>query len=480
MDLTKLKFFANSDSPTLEFETRYDFGDEESSFMNKPRSGLWASPIEVDEIGCSTEWMRWCDLNGQKYPPGGFAFTVRESARVLDLDQPEAMETLMEYAREIPFGDSMKPVMCVDWIEVARDYDAICASHDTIREHYFSESGSAIGAGQLSSWIVGSICLFDVSCIDKWDHLPDTRDLHNIENNNHKLTRKAPSISEAAPAESVVDRWKPPKRKKKAETEKAAGSAAAPEGDGKGDEGEGDSTRGAGGAGDGNDNAGSGESRTHDENAPEKGGGRSDGGIDGENAAAEAGTETGQRDEAGESGRSGKTPEAPTEDADGKPLSADGRKRVERVSRAVRSVDKATQSTDRQGRRLKYGEIAERVESAWPEMREAWNGLVEDGETAEKLGVGMEIVRYIDEAEDAVDGFGGGGGPKDGYPLKKFRRAWAKFRKLWKEALRGLKIVREPRGGSRFPGRDAEAIGEPLEVDAVVEDYEQELDMGPY
>ena len=112
-------------------------------FLNKPRGGLWASPV-----GAARGWCDWVKDN-EFYPrrlERSFEFELSENARVLELT-PEnvwhlplvkgAPDWIIERSELRPFG----MIMGIDFEALAREWDVLECSLTEYPELYWSLYG---------------------------------------------------------------------------------------------------------------------------------------------------------------------------------------------------------------------------------------------------------------------------------------------------------------------------------------------------
>lgn len=111
--------------------------------MNKPRGGLWASPVEAKR-----GWFDWV-MNNDFYPERlkrSFEFELSQNARVLELTpdnvwtlplQNDAEKWMIDRSEVRPFG----MVMGVDFEALAQEYDVLECSLSEYPSLYWSLYG---------------------------------------------------------------------------------------------------------------------------------------------------------------------------------------------------------------------------------------------------------------------------------------------------------------------------------------------------
>ena len=92
-----------------------------SSWQNKPRGGLWSSPIDSER-----GWRNWCEGEGFRLDKlnDHFTFTIKDTARVLRIDNKDNLD-------DIPILHKDRSVFpneydyYLDFKKITKDYDAI-------------------------------------------------------------------------------------------------------------------------------------------------------------------------------------------------------------------------------------------------------------------------------------------------------------------------------------------------------------------
>ena len=121
--------------------------------FNKPRGGLWASPLS-SKLG----WGEWCaseDFN-VKSLNSHFMFKIKRNAKIYIIDTIEDLKKL-----EIPtHRDSLYPIQLDFSILLKEGYDGVFATENAV----VSLRNEALG-----SWDVESICIFNTNIVIPYD-----------------------------------------------------------------------------------------------------------------------------------------------------------------------------------------------------------------------------------------------------------------------------------------------------------------------
>lgn len=119
--------------------------------FTKPSGGLWASKVD-DNYG----WKKWCKNNGvyidelEEY----FIFTLKEDARILEINDIKDLEPLPKYKKIDEFDFLNIGWVFLDFEEIQKQYDAIFVN--------ISDSGLYYA---LSGWDCNSLLVMNSDCI---------------------------------------------------------------------------------------------------------------------------------------------------------------------------------------------------------------------------------------------------------------------------------------------------------------------------
>ena len=118
-------------------------------WLNKPKNGLWASPLEGR--GYYT-WRNFCKdedfrLNSLSKHAD---FKLKKGSRILMLEDPTSLLRAFEvYARDGLF----------DWNKISADYDAVWFNNSKIGFDMLYDLG-------MTSWDCDSICIFNLNAVE--------------------------------------------------------------------------------------------------------------------------------------------------------------------------------------------------------------------------------------------------------------------------------------------------------------------------
>jgi hypothetical protein len=153
------KFFHYSKKGIKKLNLRKAYRNQEFLYYNKPR-GLWLS-VE-GEYG----WEQWCKEEGFRIERLTYKHSVvlREDAKIIKLTTDKKIKQFSKkYAINWPQLSKMR-VHCINWPEVAKDYQGILLTK------YWNEYWMKYP--WIYSWDCVSACIWDLSCIKKFELLP--------------------------------------------------------------------------------------------------------------------------------------------------------------------------------------------------------------------------------------------------------------------------------------------------------------------
>jgi hypothetical protein len=137
---------------------RFNSNIKKHNFLNKPRGGLWGSPVN-SEFG----WIDWCnseDFTNSDTPKLSFKWKFTEDAKILKIDSKEDyLKALKKFKvqTQSPYFDSRDEHL--DWWRVSCYYDGFHLSYKGFRELKNNFSWG------ISSWDCESIVAFKLEKI---------------------------------------------------------------------------------------------------------------------------------------------------------------------------------------------------------------------------------------------------------------------------------------------------------------------------